>query len=235
MKNFLWLVPIVIAVSLLVFPMATARAIELVPCATTAHPETCTLCHLVIGFHNLVTFFRNILITIALAGIFFSGLLYVISAGSEGLITQAKAFLRASLIGFAVVLGAWLIVNVTMQLLSAKSDLGIEIRNWNEFECKQKPLVTAELKTSCNEKELGGCGPNAVTENLTQTGDYTATWTCKIYDEAGKVLAKADCSYSMAWCGNSECKCLNGDPANCSADKKSWTCKTTNEEKSCPQ
>jgi hypothetical protein len=71
---------------------------------------------------------------VTLAGLFFSGVMYIISAGDDGMMTSAKNFAKACLIGFAVVLGAWLIVNVTMWVISAQM-LNIQHLNWYEFHC----------------------------------------------------------------------------------------------------
>lgn len=117
----------------------------LVPCGrnegTAAETAPCTLCHLVVGFQRLVQYGMYMVVTLALVGIFFAGVMYIVSSGDEGMMTQAKGFLKVSLIGFSVVIGAWLIVNVTMWILGAKeaSDeggtLGINIESWNKFTC----------------------------------------------------------------------------------------------------
>jgi len=106
----------------------------LIPCGNPDQPA-CTLCHFIIGFQGLVAFLLKLLITVALAGIFFSGVMYVISAGDETMITSAKNFAKASVTGFVMVLGAWLIVNVAMWALSVRSDMGIEKTNWYTFNC----------------------------------------------------------------------------------------------------
>lgn len=120
----------------------------IVPCGrntgTAAEQAPCTLCHLVVGFQRLVQYGMYMVVTLALVGIFFAGVMYIVSTGDENMMTQAKGFLKVSLIGFAVVIGAWLIVNVTMWILGAKeaSDeggvLGIKIVKWNEFTCDTK-------------------------------------------------------------------------------------------------
>lgn len=124
----------VIALSALIFPMVTSAA-GLIPCGTTSNPNPCTLCHFIIGFKNLIDYGFTIVTIAAIAAIFIAGTMYIISSGNEGMMTSAKGFIKASLIGFAVVFGGWLIVNVTMQALSAKSDLGISAMSWNNFEC----------------------------------------------------------------------------------------------------
>lgn len=130
------------------FPTAVPNGI--VPCATDAATEAnggvdvpCTLCHFIIGFYNLFKYGLYIVITIAFIAVFFAGTMYVISTGDEGMMTSAKSFLKAALIGFAVVAGAWLIVNITLWLISAKDanndgkpDYGIMTSgNWYTFTC----------------------------------------------------------------------------------------------------
>lgn len=95
----------------------------------------CTLCHLIVGFQRLVQYGMYMVVTLALVGIFFAGVMYIVSSGDENMMTQAKGFLKVSLIGFSVVIGGWLIVNVTMWVLGARGDLGIGIEKWNKFTC----------------------------------------------------------------------------------------------------
>ncbi|MFA4818179.1 MAG: pilin [Parcubacteria group bacterium] len=114
----------------------------LVPCGrntgTAAEMAPCTLCHLIIGFQRLVQYGMYMVATLALVGIFFAGVMYMVSTGDENMMTQAKGFLKVSLIGFSVVIGGWLIVNVTVWVLGAKADLGIGITSWNKFTCSTK-------------------------------------------------------------------------------------------------
>lgn len=118
----------------------TPTSSKLVPdCGVTGRP--CTLCHFIVGFHNLVQYGLYWVITFALVGIFISGVMYILSAGNEKMITDAKSFMKASLIGFMVVAGAWMIVNTTILVLGAKDStsaggtLGIGIINWFTFSC----------------------------------------------------------------------------------------------------
>ena len=106
----------------------------IVPCGGSSDP--CTLCHFIIGIKNLIDWGKNILVTATIVAIFISGIVYVVSSGNEKMISWAKSFLSASLVGFAVTLAAWLIVNVTIfWVANANSDLGIGITNWFTFTC----------------------------------------------------------------------------------------------------
>jgi hypothetical protein len=108
----------------------------LVPCGNNVDGtnDACTLCHFVIGFQNLVNFMLKLVVTVGFVGIFASGVLYIISAGDEKMIGSAKSALTASLVGFAIVLGAWLIVNVTLWVFSANLDMQTG-GNWYTLVC----------------------------------------------------------------------------------------------------
>lgn len=108
----------------------------LVPCGQGNNPaNSCTLCHLIIGIKNVVSFGQVILITVAAVAIFIGGFMYVIAAGDEGAMTTAKGFLSASLKGFAIFLLSWFIVNLVMVVLSFNTNLSIGKQNWYTFEC----------------------------------------------------------------------------------------------------
>jgi hypothetical protein len=117
-------------------PSSTAIPGGLVPCGNGPN-DPCTLCHFVIGFQSLIKFMLELVVTVGFVGIFASGVLYIISAGDEKLMGSAKSALAASLIGFAIVLGAWLIVNVTLWAFSAKLDMRTG-GNWYTLECSTK-------------------------------------------------------------------------------------------------
>jgi len=118
---------------------STADAAGIVPCGrntgTAEEMQSCTLCHLFIGIHRIIEWGFKILIFVAVASLVGAGIMYIISAGNEKMMETAKNLTKHTLMGFAIVLGAWLIVNYSMILLSKKSDLGIGVVNWNEFNC----------------------------------------------------------------------------------------------------
>lgn len=128
--------------TLVFLPLFSAQA-GLVPCGlhsgTPEEMAPCTLCHLIIGIYEIFTWFKNILITVAAVGIFIAGVMYIISAGNEEMMKRAKSFLATSLIGFTIVLCAWLFVNVTMWALSTEDGtdnaLNIGRTNWYTFTC----------------------------------------------------------------------------------------------------
>lgn len=113
-----------------------ARA-AIVPCGSpsTASPEMCTLCHLILGIVNIVTFAFGIFVGVAILMIVVAGIMYIVSSGNTAMIESAKKLMKSALAGFALVLLAWLIVNYTLLLISAETDLGVNATNWYTFTC----------------------------------------------------------------------------------------------------
>ncbi|MFA6383642.1 MAG: hypothetical protein WCX17_04460 [Parcubacteria group bacterium] len=142
MVKFKKKISFVTALCLLTIPLISSAA-GLIPCATTENPKPCTLCHFIVGFKNLVDYGLGLITIAAIAGLFFAGVMYIISSGDESMMTSAKGFIKSSLIGFAVVFLGWLIITVTMYVLGAKTAdnggeggvLGIQIESWNKFSC----------------------------------------------------------------------------------------------------
>lgn len=111
----------------LAFAPVPAEAASIVPCGRTANdPDTptldeskpCTLCHVVLGAQGLMQWGMNIMTVIAITVIFAMGVLYIVSAGNEGMMQTAKKGMWAALIGFAIMLLAWLIVNIVITILA---------------------------------------------------------------------------------------------------------------------
>jgi hypothetical protein len=147
-----------------------ATSAGIVPCGGATDP--CTLCHLIIGIKNLIEWGKNILIVVTIVAIFISGIIYIVSTGSEKMITKAKELFTASLIGFAVTLGAWLIVNVTiLWVANANPQLNIGVTSWNTFSCNTESsalagsggvgVTKAECEAWC---EQGGGTPEYITQ-----------------------------------------------------------------------
>ena len=83
----------------------------------------------------------TLLVALTVTGIFISGIMYIISSGNEQLLGQAKKFLSVSLLGFTIVMTAWLIVNVTMWVLSFDPAMTIQHVDWYTFDCTAIPGV----------------------------------------------------------------------------------------------
>jgi ABC-type nickel/cobalt efflux system permease component RcnA len=126
---------------LFLFTSENASAAGLVPCGLGA-TDPCTLCHFIVGIKGLIDWGMGILVAISITAISIAGVMYVISSGDPTFAKKAKDFVTSVVIGFALMLGAWLIVNTTFYLFSAKKDatsgtynLGLTSKSWNSFSC----------------------------------------------------------------------------------------------------
>lgn len=105
----------------------------LVPCGNSDQ-ERCTLCHLISGIHGLIQWGGKILGIVALFALVVSGVIYLVSAGDSSMMESAKNFMKSALIGTAIFLCAWLIIQTVFYLLGANLS-GISLTgNWFTFD-----------------------------------------------------------------------------------------------------
>lgn len=196
----------------ILLPQVTSAGI--VPCGE-ASTGPCTICHLIIGFHNLIEWGKDVLVTATVVAIFISGIIYVVSTGNEKMITKAKGYLTASLVGFAITLAAWLIVDVTIYwVANANPGLGIGVISWNSFTCD----TTSTALTG------GGLGVG-ITTLQTGAGNLTDAEAKQKLASAGiSVTSTGNCSDQS----NSNCTSLEGIPSRAIDDIISIknTCRT---------
>lgn len=127
--------------TLLTLPLAPAEA-GIIPCGlTTDDPNQtgdqtarCTLCHLVVGINGIIVFLRNIMSAVAIAVIVAMAFVYITSAGDEGRMRFAKGGMVAALIGFAIILLAWVIVNFILTMPIFQNNNLIRT-SWDSFQC----------------------------------------------------------------------------------------------------
>lgn len=95
----------------------------IVPCGkntgTLEQRAPCTVCHLIIGANDLIKWGLGVMTVIGLAVMVGMAVYYIVSAGNESMMKTAKSGIVAVLIGFTVMLTAWLIVNTTLRIFSA--------------------------------------------------------------------------------------------------------------------
>jgi DNA-binding beta-propeller fold protein YncE len=124
----------------------------LVPCGrstgTAAETAPCTACHIIVGGNGVIQYGLKIMTFVAIAVIVAMAILYIVSTGNEGMMQTAKSGIKAALIGFAVMLGAWLIVNTTLRILSVTvlGDLGITSSGFS-FTCDTSSSAGTAMTT----------------------------------------------------------------------------------------
>ncbi|MDO8529610.1 MAG: pilin [bacterium] len=134
---------LLISLTVIVLFPATSHA-ALVPCGRSDQGGTmCTLCDLVVGVKGLIDFGFKIMVIVAIVMITIAGVLYIISTGETSMMENAKGMLKNTLIGFAIILGGWLMINTLMWVMGTKGAgdkggvLGINVTNWYTFTCKK--------------------------------------------------------------------------------------------------
>ncbi|MEI6588282.1 MAG: pilin [Candidatus Moraniibacteriota bacterium] len=144
---------IIIAVFGFLLTASNASAASgLVPCGLGSN-DPCTLCHLIVGTQGLIQWGMGILIALSITAISIAGVMYVVSSGDPTFIKQAKSFVTSTIIGFALMLGAWLIVNTTLWIFAAKEkssgnyNLGLDSENWWTFTCSTVSSSTGATTT----------------------------------------------------------------------------------------
>jgi hypothetical protein len=178
----------------LLLPLFFVEAQGLVPCGQGREAgNACTLCHLIVGINGIVQYGTGLLITVAAVAIFISGVMYVVSGGSEGQVTLAKNFLTASLKGFTLVLGAWFIVNVVLMWILSFNVETIQKVNWYTFDCSTATSTTNDARKETNtEPSAPQPSPpttyvDCVCANLSPLGNYS------LIGEVTKVPSKEHC------------------------------------------
>jgi hypothetical protein len=150
-KNFFKFILSLLIFSAILIPFKSTLAAGLIPCGFSDN-DPCTLCHFLVGFKGILDWGMKILITLSITAISIAGVMYVISSGSPEISKQAKSFVTSVLIGFALMLGAWLIVNTTFWIFSAKKEgaegaFGLEGKSWNSFTCSTVSSSTGATTT----------------------------------------------------------------------------------------
>ncbi len=203
----------IISLSVLFSPLAVNAAI--VPCGTSEHPEVCTLCHFIVGIKNIIDWGMGVLTFVAIGAIVLAGIFYIISAGNQDMMTKAKNILIQTLTGFAVVLGAWLIVTYSMYIIGASNENGVMRTNgaWYEFTCdtisNQAAIDIGSIPTSATTSTTsstvasaavdssGNCLNAAMPGAQTCTG-YSCISTCGSISSYVSAISSASSRYGVS-------------------------------------
>ncbi|MBX4210519.1 pilin [Candidatus Parcubacteria bacterium] len=82
---------------------------SLIPCGFGS-PDECNFYSFIQLINNVITFLIYLSIPIAAISFAYAGILYLTSAGNTAQMSKAKGIFGTVLVGFLIVLGAWLIV-----------------------------------------------------------------------------------------------------------------------------
>ncbi len=146
---------------------AVTDAAGLVVCALNANdPVTqfdetkpCTACHILYMAKIIIDWIMTVMTVIGIAVIFAMGILYIVSAGSEKMISTAKAGIKAALIGITVIICAWLIVNTIIRISGSSGYFqGYFPNGAFEFTCNANSNAGTASSTNFGAGTAGGTG-----------------------------------------------------------------------------
>lgn len=204
--SLLGLFTVVLAVS----PMAVVQA-GIIPCGlsqkdpainATLDPSQgmskCTLCHLVVGINNIIVLLRNIMAAFAIAVVVAMSFIYITSAGNESRMTFAKGGIVAALVGFIIILLAWVAVNFIFKLPIYNTGPGavVPTGSWNKLTCTAASLSGTGACGTAAAEAGGAAVATAPTNNLCSLGTPSAvtttptsfTWSCQGTAGGGSAL-----------------------------------------------
>jgi hypothetical protein len=110
----------------------------------------CNFCDVAKTIGNIITFLFKLLTIIAVLVLVYAGFTLVTSAGNPSALEEAKGMFSNVIIGFVIIISAWLVVDTVMKAL-VDSDSGFGV--WNEFSVNcgglKEPALTNEQASYC--------------------------------------------------------------------------------------
>ena len=174
-------------VALLMLPSLTSAQ----PFVQCGYERMCNLCDAVTMINYIVNWLFGFLAILAVIGLMISGFRLVVSGGDVGAWTQAKQMFTNIVVGFVIVLSAWLIVDTIMKaFISDRAQFGM----WNSLEgvdCGGTNTPTPRDTQMYCFDEIGGDE---------QAGTFTSLEQCQTYrqrsiDEGRNVTQCSVCSF----------------------------------------
>lgn len=116
----------------LVFIPSISFAVGIVPTCNTIvgangnFTDPCGFNQLVILANNIIRFLIIIGASLASIAFAYAGWLYITSGGDTGKISQAKDIFRKIVIGFVMMLAAWLIISLIIGMLGYTAPTGLD-------------------------------------------------------------------------------------------------------------
>lgn len=101
------------------------------------YERMCNVCDLVLMVNNIITWMFGILALLAVMGLMVAGFRLVVSGGDVGAWTSAKQMFTNIIVGFVIVLAAWLIVDTIMKALldpNLADSQGVAFGMWNQLD-----------------------------------------------------------------------------------------------------
>ena len=96
---------------------ALVEAKGLVPCGGGGDEQPCNACHAMTMVNGLISYLFTIVAFLAVMVMMYAGVKLVTSQGNASAWEEAKGMLTNVIVGFVIVLAAWLVVDTLMKML----------------------------------------------------------------------------------------------------------------------
>jgi len=80
--------------------------------------QSCTICDIVLGIDNVIAYIVGLVGVTVIVIIVIAGIMYIVSAGNQGMVTMAKSAMKNAIIGLVVVLAAFVIIHFILRAIS---------------------------------------------------------------------------------------------------------------------
>lgn len=128
---------------LVFFVPDTAVAAGLVPCGGIGQ-SSCQTCDVVKLTNNVFQWLVIVLGTFAAIIIIYAGVKLVTSGGNQSAMESAKSMITNVIIGYVIILAAWLAIDFGMKTLIDEGSFGV----WNEVQCSTTEVPTNKGQTT---------------------------------------------------------------------------------------
>lgn len=124
MKQYIFLAICIAAAMALLVAAQPALAQPLVPCGDDP-AKPCQFCHIFVLVWNIVDFLMwQVAPPLAVLLFVVAGVLLLMSGANPGLRNQGKSMILGAIIGFAIALLAWLVINTIIIALTGSASFG---------------------------------------------------------------------------------------------------------------
>ncbi len=145
-------------ITLFLLTASVTYAAGLVPCGGPNDNETmCRACDFVVMAQKIMVWFVAVSASIVALMFALGGMKMVMSAGNTGKVSEGKEMMTNSVIGFLILLGAWLIVNtILVTVMKGGQGDGNAVEIWGMIECKDNPAMFATNPGGMSAQNTGG-------------------------------------------------------------------------------
>lgn len=143
--NMKWALPylILLPIIIVLFSPSFIDAAGLVPCGGW-NEQPCQACHVVQMGQKILTWTISIMASVIALVFAIGGMQMVMSGGSTEGVSKAKSKMTNSIIGFIILLSAWLVIDTIMKLIvNTNSGATSRLGTWNQIQCVDQPRIQA--------------------------------------------------------------------------------------------